>query len=125
MKQAPLLAPRAALAAPASALLTRLLLALIRLYQLTLSPLLGRSCRFEPSCSRYTAACIALHGPARGSWLGLRRILRCHPFHAGGYDPPPPPRTPEASTDGVVHAAGQPRSESSCNTECRAHGCCR
>lgn len=66
-----------------------LLLALIRLYQLTLSPFLGQSCRFTPSCSRYTAACIAEHGALRGSWLGVRRILRCHPFHAGGYDPPP------------------------------------
>jgi putative membrane protein insertion efficiency factor len=67
----------------------KLLLGLIRLYQLTLSPFIGRSCRFEPSCSRYTAACIELHGSARGSWLGLKRIARCHPFHPGGYDPPP------------------------------------
>lgn len=67
----------------------RLLLALIRLYQLTLSPFVGRACRFEPSCSRYTASCIELHGAVRGSWLGLRRIARCHPFHPGGYDPPP------------------------------------
>jgi putative membrane protein insertion efficiency factor len=66
-----------------------LLLALIRLYQLTLSPFVGRACRFEPSCSRYTASCIELHGAARGSWLGLKRIARCHPFHPGGYDPPP------------------------------------
>ena len=71
-------------------MMQRLLLALIRLYQLTLSPFVGRSCRFEPSCSRYTASCIELHGAARGSWLGVRRIARCHPFHPGGYDPPPP-----------------------------------
>jgi putative membrane protein insertion efficiency factor len=111
--------------------MTKLLLALIRLYQLTLSPLLGRSCRFEPSCSRYTAACIQLHGPARGVWLGVRRLARCHPFHAGGYDPPPlfarapagalRPRIEPAPS--ATLAAGQPRSESSCNTECRAHGC--
>jgi putative membrane protein insertion efficiency factor len=69
--------------------IARLLLGLIRLYQLTLSPLLGRSCRFEPSCSRYTAACIHSHGALAGSWLGLKRIARCHPFHPGGYDPPP------------------------------------
>ena len=78
----------AALAAPPS-LLARCLLAVIRLYQLALSPLFGRVCRFEPSCSRYTARCIELHGAGRGSWLGLRRIARCHPFHPGGYDPPP------------------------------------
>jgi uncharacterized protein len=70
-------------------MIARLLLALIRAYQLLLSPLLGRTCRFEPSCSRYTAACIETHGAAHGSWLGLRRIARCHPFHPGGYDPPP------------------------------------
>ena len=70
-------------------LAARCLLACIRLYQLALSPLLGRVCRFEPSCSRYTARCIELHGAGRGSWLGLRRVARCHPFHPGGYDPPP------------------------------------
>lgn len=66
-----------------------LVLALIRLYQLTLSPWIGQSCRFEPSCSRYTATCVERFGALRGSWLGLRRILRCHPFNPGGYDPPP------------------------------------
>jgi putative membrane protein insertion efficiency factor len=65
------------------------LLLLIRVYQLTLSPLLGPCCRFEPSCSRYAAACIQHHGVLRGAWLALRRLLRCHPFHPGGYDPPP------------------------------------
>ena len=70
--------------------LARMLVALIRLYQLTLSPFIGQSCRFEPSCSRYTASCIECHGALRGSWLGMLRIARCHPFHPGGYDPPPP-----------------------------------
>ncbi|MET0344458.1 MAG: membrane protein insertion efficiency factor YidD [Polyangiales bacterium] len=100
--------------------MTWLLLRLIRLYQLTLSPLLGRSCRFEPSCSRYTAACIALHGPLHGLGLGLRRLLRCHPFHAGGYDPPPLPHP-----QGRCVAQGTPHPESSCNTERRARGCSR
>jgi putative membrane protein insertion efficiency factor len=104
------------------ALAARLLLALIRLYQLTLSPLFGGSCRFEPSCSRYMAACIELHGPSRGTWLGMRRLARCHPFHAGGYDPPPPQSRVAPS---AARALGKPRSESSCNTECRAHGCSR
>lgn len=76
------------------------LLTLIRVYQLLLSPFLGRSCRFEPSCSHYTAQCIALHGSLRGTWLGLRRIGRCHPFCAGGYDPPPQVlATPSSSPD--------------------------
>lgn len=66
-----------------------LLLLLIRVYQLTLSRLIGQSCRFEPSCSRYTATCIERFGAAKGSWLGVKRIARCHPFHPGGFDPPP------------------------------------
>ncbi len=66
-----------------------LLLAVIRLYQLTLSPLLGPSCRFEPSCSHYAAQAIREHGPLRGGWLGLRRIVRCQPFCSGGFDPVP------------------------------------
>ena len=64
-------------------------LALIRLYQLTLSRLLGPTCRFEPSCSEYTAISIERFGVFRGAWLGLKRILRCHPFSRGGFDPPP------------------------------------
>lgn len=75
-------------------MIQRLMLGLIRLYQLGISPLLGRTCRYEPSCSHYTARCIQLHGPARGTWLGSRRILRCHPFRPGGYDPPPLPAEP-------------------------------
>lgn len=66
-----------------------ILLFLIRLYQMTLSRLIGPACRFEPSCSRYTATCIERFGALRGSWLGIKRIGRCHPFHPGGYDPPP------------------------------------
>jgi putative membrane protein insertion efficiency factor len=83
-------------------MIARCLLLAIRAYQLLLSPLLGRACRFEPSCSRYTATCIETHGALRGSWLGIRRVARCHPFHAGGYDPPP------AAHTGEPHAA-QPR----------------
>jgi hypothetical protein len=62
---------------------------LIRLYQLTLSPWLGGSCRFYPTCSNYALEAIELHGAWRGGWLTLRRLARCHPFHPGGFDPPP------------------------------------
>ena len=65
------------------------LLFLIRVYQLTLSRRLGPACRFEPSCSHYTATCIERFGAFRGSWLGIKRISRCHPFNPGGFDPPP------------------------------------
>jgi uncharacterized protein len=64
-------------------------LACIRLYQLLLSPWLGPCCRFHPSCSAYCYDAISRYGAARGSWLGLKRILKCHPFHPGGIDPVP------------------------------------
>jgi putative membrane protein insertion efficiency factor len=66
-----------------------LLLALIRGYQYLLRPLLGANCRFYPSCSDYAREAIEKHGALRGSWLALRRVLRCHPYHPGGYDPVP------------------------------------
>jgi uncharacterized protein len=62
---------------------------LIRAYQLCLSPLLGPRCRFYPSCSQYALEAVRAHGSLRGSWLSLRRLSRCHPWHAGGYDPVP------------------------------------
>ncbi len=67
----------------------RFLLALIRGYQRFLSPLLGSNCIYQPTCSQYTYEAIAKHGIWRGTWLGIKRIARCHPFHAGGYDPVP------------------------------------
>lgn len=69
--------------------MTRVVLVLIRAYQFTLSPLLGNSCRYEPSCSRYTYEAVQRYGWARGSWMGVKRIARCHPFAKGGYDPVP------------------------------------
>ena len=66
-----------------------LALGLIRLYWWTISPLLGGVCRFEPSCSRYTAVCIERFGVFKGSWLGMKRISQCHPLGGQGYDPPP------------------------------------
>jgi putative membrane protein insertion efficiency factor len=66
-----------------------IILAMIRMYQLLLSPFLGQHCRFTPSCSQYTKEAIEKYGAARGSWLGLKRILRCQPFCEGGHDPVP------------------------------------
>nr|WP_245966583.1 membrane protein insertion efficiency factor YidD [Sphaerisporangium album] len=68
----------------------RVLIGPIRFYRAFISPLLGPRCRFEPSCSAYGLEAIAVHGAARGLWLTVRRIGRCHPFHPGGYDPVPP-----------------------------------
>jgi putative membrane protein insertion efficiency factor len=71
--------------------IARALIFLIRVYQLTLSRMLGSVCRFHPSCSHYAADCLRLHGALRGSFLAARRLSKCHPFHPGGYDPPPVP----------------------------------
>jgi putative membrane protein insertion efficiency factor len=67
----------------------RLLALLIRGYQRLLSPLLPPSCRFHPSCSQYALEAIHRHGALKGSWLAVRRLARCHPFNAGGFDPVP------------------------------------
>ena len=81
--------------------LARVLLAVIRGYQRVVSPLLGPRCRFAPSCSAYAAEAITVHGPGRGSWLALRRIGRCHPFHPGGHDPVPPARSSSETMEHV------------------------
>lgn len=70
-------------------MIVRLLLVLIRLYRAVLSPVLGSNCRFEPSCSRYAEQALLRYGAARGLYLGVRRLLRCHPLSPGGYDPVP------------------------------------
>jgi len=66
----------------------QLLILVIRAYQICLSPLLGRTCRFHPTCSSYTIEAINRYGVLRGGWKSVRRILRCHPWNPGGYDPP-------------------------------------
>lgn len=68
----------------------RVLLTVLRFYRTAISPAFPPTCRFTPSCSAYAVEAIERFGAARGSWLALRRLLRCHPFHRGGHDPVPP-----------------------------------
>ena len=70
----------------------RLLIGLIRTYQYVLSPWLGNQCRFTPTCSEYARQAVLTHGALKGTWLALRRVGRCHPWHPGGHDPVPPRR---------------------------------
>ena len=70
-------------------MIKRIVLGLIRFYQRFISPLFGQTCRFEPSCSKYTYEAIERYGILRGGWMGIKRLSRCHPFHPGGYDPVP------------------------------------
>ena len=65
------------------------LILLVRLYQLLISPLLGQRCRFHPTCSQYAIEALQRHGALRGTWLAMRRIVRCHPWNPGGVDPVP------------------------------------
>jgi len=83
--------PRTRLAALTASdrVMKQVLLVLIKCYQLCLSPFFGGQCRFYPSCSAYAAEAIDTHGVVRGTWLALRRLLRCHPWHPGGVDPVP------------------------------------
>ncbi|HHP7233448.1 MAG TPA: membrane protein insertion efficiency factor YidD [Desulfobacterales bacterium] len=67
----------------------KIALALIKVYQYTLSPVFGPACRFSPSCSEYAYQAVQRYGAMRGSYLAVRRLLRCHPFHPGGIDPVP------------------------------------
>lgn len=68
-------------------MIKKFFLALVRFYQRAISPYTPRSCRFYPTCSQYTYEAIQEYGALKGFWLGLKRLLKCHPFHPGGYDP--------------------------------------
>ncbi len=70
-------------------MIARLLVALVRAYRYLLSPWWGSQCRFTPTCSEYAIQALQRHGAVAGSWLAVRRISRCHPWHAGGFDPVP------------------------------------
>lgn len=70
-------------------MLQRILLTVVRLYRRGVSPFTPPACRFVPTCSRYAEEALVLHGPVRGSWLAIRRILRCHPLGGKGFDPVP------------------------------------
>lgn len=70
-------------------ILSFVLVLVVRAYQLAIRPLLPGACRFIPGCSEYAIEAIERHGPLKGGWLGLKRILRCHPGRTGGYDPVP------------------------------------
>ncbi len=93
----------------------RALLAAVRFYSRAISPALPPRCRFYPTCSAYAAEAIERHGAARGSWLALRRLARCAPWHPGGWDPVPGTGTAHraSSTAGTPAASGAPHPEPS------------
>lgn len=70
-------------------LVSKIFIVLIRFYQLSISPLLGQNCRYTPTCSQYSIEAINKHGPFKGGWLALKRILSCHPWGGHGHDPVP------------------------------------
>ena len=77
----------------------------LKLYRLLISPMYGQVCRFYPTCSAYALEAVERHGAMRGSWLAMRRLLRCHPWNPGGYDPVPPT---DVRTSGESISAHQP-----------------
>ena len=75
-----------------------LLIGLLKAYRFAISPLYGQVCRYHPSCSAYALEAVTRHGSVRGSWLALKRVVRCNPWSWGGYDPVPPRREPRSTT---------------------------
>lgn len=92
-------------------LAARALMLFVRGYRRFLSPLLGPTCRFRPTCSAYGLKAIRVHGALRGTWLTVKRIGRCHPFSPGGYDPVPPPRNGAVPASGDVTAVHEDRAQ--------------
>ena len=86
------------------------LLLAIKTYRSFISPLFPATCRFQPTCSQYALEAIACYGTIKGSWLACRRILRCHPFHPGGYDPVPRCHQSEITAETNSTACSQPGS---------------
>ena len=84
----------------------RILMFLITAYRYLLSPWLGQNCRFYPSCSCYAHDAIERHGSIKGGWLTIKRLLRCHPWHEGGFDPVPPAPGQPHSTSSGKHSHG-------------------
>jgi putative membrane protein insertion efficiency factor len=84
------------------------LLAVVRFYQRAVSPALPPRCRFYPTCSAYAVEAIERHGAARGTWLAVRRLLKCAPWHPGGIDPVPAPRASRSTESPAVHRATPP-----------------
>ena len=96
--------------APRPGPIARVLLVLVRFYRTWISPLLPPSCRFEPSCSAYAVDALSTHGALRGTWLTVRRLLRCGPWHPGGWDPVPPRRSrnrPDEPAHSAHHTAAE------------------
>lgn len=89
-----------------------LLIGFLRAYRALISPIYGQVCRYHPSCSAYALEAVTVHGSLRGSWLAARRVGRCHPWAAGGYDPVPPrrtsPRTSRSDAEPTAPQPGQP-----------------
>ena len=82
----------------------KILMGIIRFYQKAISPLFPPTCRFYPTCSQYAFEAISVHGALKGSYLAIRRILKCHPFHKGGIDPVPPKK--EIGSPGLARYGG-------------------
>lgn len=85
-----------------------LLIGLLKAYRFAISPLYGQVCRYHPTCSAYALEAVTVHGSIKGSWLAVRRIARCHPWAAGGYDPVPggKPRGGTSTNDDAQHELG-------------------